>query len=81
MKQHYYEYIHQTHQKQTDYQQRQMELKDASREYSTLRQRSRLYLSDVLLSLGQRIRPVEYRVQGSGVQANDGALEVKAGGC
>ncbi len=53
-----------------------MELNDASRENTTLRKRSLLYLSDGLLTLGQWSRPVEFRVQIQEGQAQELA-EVK----
>jgi hypothetical protein len=58
-----------------------MELNNASKENPTLRKRSLLYLSDGLLTLGQRIRPVEFKVQIQVRQAKDGTLEKKAEGC
>ncbi len=81
MNQDYYNYIRQTHQRQFEASLIQRELYDASREYPNLRQRSLLYLSDGLLTLGQRIRPVEFRVQNQVGQAQDGTLEIKAEGC
>jgi hypothetical protein len=77
----YYDYIRQIHQQQYEDSLIQMELNEASRENPTLRKRSLLYLSDVLLTLGQRIRPAEFRVQAQGVQAQEGTLEIKAEGC
>ena len=81
MNQVYYDYIRETHQRQFDACLIQMELNEASRENPTLRKRSLLYLSDVLLTLGQRIRPAEFRVQVQGVQVQEGTLEIKAEGC
>ena len=81
MNQDYYEFIHQIHKQQGEYYLHQVELKGTSPENPTLRQRSQLYLSDVLLNLGQRIRPAEFSVQVSGVQAQDGTFEIKAEGC
>jgi hypothetical protein len=81
MNQDYYDHIRQIHQKQFEISITQMELENASQEKSTLRQRSLLYLSDALLSLGQRVRPVEFREQIQGGQAQDGKLEIKAEGC
>jgi hypothetical protein len=77
----FYEYIQQIHQKQSEYYFQQMKLRSISKKNPTRRQRYRLYLSDVLLNLGQRIRPAEFSVQVSGPQANDGTLEIKAEGC
>ena len=81
MDQHFYEFIHQIHKKQGEYYLQQMKLKGASTAHPTRRQRYQLYLSDVRLNLGQRIRPAEFSVQVSGPQANDGTLEIKAEGC
>lgn len=81
MNQDYYDYIRQTHQRQFEESLIQMELNEASRENPTLRKRSLLYLSDVLLTLGQRIRPAEFRVQVQELQAQEGTLEIKAEGC
>jgi hypothetical protein len=81
MNQDYYDYIRQIHQRQYKISIIQMDLNEASRENPTLRKRSLLYLSDVLLTLGQRIRPAEFRVQVQGVQAQEGTLEIKAEGC
>ena len=81
MHQDYYDYIRQTHQRQFEASLIQMELNTASREHPTLLKRSLLYLSDGLLTLGQRIRPVEFRVQIQVRQAQDGTLEKKAEGC
>lgn len=81
MNQDYYDYIHQIHQRQYEIGIIQMDLNEASRENPTLRKRSLLYLSDALLTLGQRIRPAEFRGQIQGTQAQDGKLEIKAEGC
>ena len=81
MNQDYYDYIRQTHQRQFEASLIQRELNAASREYPNLRKRFLLYLSDGLLTLGQRIRPVEFRVQIQVGQAQDGTLEIKAEGC
>ena len=81
MNQEYYKHIRQIHQQQLETSVAQMELKKASKEIPTLRQRSQLYLSDALLSLGQRIRPAEFRVKVQSGQAQDGRLEINAGGC
>ena len=81
MNQDYYEYIHQIHKKQGEYYLHQMKLKDTTHTNPTRRQRYQLYLSDVLLNLGQRIRPAEFNVQVSGAQTSDGTLEIKAEGC
>ncbi len=81
MKQDYYEYIWQTHERQYKIAIQQRELLVESPENQTLRCRSLLYLSDLLLTLGQRIRPTEFRVDVHDVQAHEGTLEIKAKGC
>lgn len=81
MKQDYYEYIQQTHERQYKTALDQRKLMVSSPEKQTLRSRSLLYLSDLLLTLGQRIRPTEFRVDVHGVQAHEGTLEIKAKGC
>lgn len=81
MNQDYYEYIRQTHERQYKIALQQRELLVSSPENHTLRSRSLLYLSDLLLTLGQRVRPAEFRVDVHGVQAHEGTLEIKAKGC
>lgn len=81
MNQDYYEYIRQTHERQYKIAIQQKELLALSPYNPTLRSRSRLYLSDLLLTLGQRIRPAEFQVNVQGVQAHEGTLEIKAKGC
>lgn len=81
MNQDYYEYIHKIHQHQGEFYLQQLELKGSFRKNPTLRQRYQLYLSDVLLNFGQRIRPAEFKVQVRGAQNSDGTLEIKAEGC
>jgi len=81
MNQDYYDYIRQTNQRQFEASLIQMELNEATRENPTLRKRSLLYLSDALLTLGQRIRPAEFRVQVQVGQAQEGTFEINAEGC
>jgi hypothetical protein len=81
MNQDYYEFIRQMHQKQYQVYLLQMELKKTSRVNPTLRKRSQLYLSDLLLNIGQRIRPTEFKVHIHPGQPHDGTLEIKAEGC
>ena len=81
MNQDYYEYIRQTHERQYKNALEQRELLVSSPEKQTLHSRSLLYLSDLLLTLGQRIRPTEFRVDVQSVQSHEGALEIKAKGC
>jgi hypothetical protein len=81
MNQDHYDFVRLIHQQQYESHLLQMELNKDSRQNPTLRQRSRLYLSDVLLNLGQRIRPAEFRVHEHAGGAHDGTLEIKAEGC
>ena len=81
MNQDYYEYIWQMHERQYKIALEQRELQVSSPDNPTLRSRSLLYLSDLLLTLGQRIRPAEFRADIHGVQAHEGTLEIKAKGC
>ncbi len=81
MNQVYYDYIRQIHEQQYELSISLRDLKKASVENPTLRKRSLLFLSDALLSLGQRIRPAEFQVQSQNGQAQDGRLEIKAEGC
>ena len=81
MNQDHYEFVRRIHQQQYETHLLQMELTKNSRQNPTLHQRSRLYLSDVLLNLGQQIRPAEFRVHVQAGGAHDGTLEIKAEGC
>ncbi len=81
MNQVYYDYIRQIHEQQYSISINQRDLKKDSQENPTLRKRSLLFLSDALLSLGQRIRPAEFQVQIQNGQAQEGRLEIKTEGC
>jgi len=81
MRQDYYDFIRQTHEQQFEIARLHQMLKTVAPENPTLRKRSLLYLSDMLLSLGQRIRPAEFQVQVHGGQTHDGSLEITAKGC
>jgi len=81
MKQDYYQYIFQIHQEQLEINHLQRELSNTSPHNPSLRKRLLLSMSDLLLALGQRIRPAEFQVHVQGSQAHEGALEIKAEGC
>jgi hypothetical protein len=81
MNQDHYEFISQIHRQQYEFIHRQKELKSSSPGNLTLRERSLLYLSDLMLNLGQRIRPAEFSVRIHSLEANDGTLEITAKGC
>jgi hypothetical protein len=77
----YYEHVRELHRHRHAIPESQMELQTSSPINTTLRSRSQLYLSDMLLNLGQRIRPAEFRGQILGGQAQNGTLEINAEGC
>ena len=81
MNQDYYQYIFQIHQEQVEISHLHKELSNTSSHNPTLRKRFLLSMSDLLLGLGQRIRPAEFQVHVQGSQAHEGALEIKAEGC
>lgn len=81
MNQDCYEFIRQIHRQQFEFIHRQKELKDSSIRNLTLRDRSLLYLSDLMIRFGQRIRPAEFSVHIHSLKANDGKLEIKVKGC
>ena len=81
MNQEYYQYIIQIHQKQVEIYHLHKELSNISPHNPTLRKRFLLSMSDLLLGLGQRIRPAEFQVHVQGNQAHESALEIKAEGC
>jgi hypothetical protein len=81
MDQDFYDFIRQNPRRRFEANLNQMELNKASRENPPLRKRSLLYLSDVLLAIGQRVRPAEFRVHVHVGQAHDGTFEVNAEGC
>jgi hypothetical protein len=72
----YYDYIQELHEQQLGISQRHRELQNSSPSRTTLRSRSLLTLSDLLLNLGQRIRPAQFQVQ-----VRDGRLEINTEGC
>ncbi len=81
MNQDYYRYISQIHKQQLQISQQQMGLSRVSPRRSSLRSRFLLSISDVLLGIGQRIRPAEYQVHVHPGGVQDGSLEIEAGGC
>lgn len=81
MELYHHDYINKTIQREFEVAQLLRKAKEATPENPTLRKRTLLYLSNVLLNIGQRIRPAGYRVQVHGVQAQDGTLEIDAKGC
>ena len=81
MNQEYYRYIYQIHRKQLDLSYLQRELTKSPSNNASMRKRVLLFMSDLLLSLGQRIRPSEFQVHVHGEQAHDGTLEIKTEGC
>lgn len=81
MNQDYYQYIYHIHQKQIEIGHLDAKLNSRSPKNPTLRKRFLLSMSDALLGLGQRIRPVEFQVSVQGAQAQEGAMEIKAEGC
>ncbi|UCD98914.1 MAG: hypothetical protein JSV42_18560 [Chloroflexota bacterium] len=81
MNQEHYEFIYQIHQQQLNVNLIQEQLRKGSQENPGLRKRTLLYLSDIMLNLGQRIRPVEFRVVNRPGQAQDHNFEINAGGC
>jgi hypothetical protein len=81
MNQEYYRYISQIHKQQLQISQRQMELSRVSPLHPNLRSRFLLTVSDVLLGIGQRIRPAGYQVYVHPGGVQEGSLEIEAGGC
>ena len=79
MNQDYYHYIHQIHLRQNEIDRVNTSLSGKSPARQSLRNRLQLTMSDALLGMGQRIRPAEFQIQVS--QQQEGALEIKAGGC
>lgn len=75
------QFILHIHEHQYKFVKRQRELGIASPNKLTLGDRSLLYLSDLMLNLGQRIRPTKFSKQTHGLQANDGTLGITAKGC
>ena len=81
MNQDYYDYIRKTHDSQFRFALEQRKLARSAPENQNFRSRSLLYLSDLLLNMGQRVRPVEFQVDVKSMQTHDGTLEIKAKGC
>lgn len=81
MNQDYYRYIYSIHQKQVESNNLQQKVSQSTQRNPNLRMRFLLYASDLLLGVGQRIRPEEFRVHVHGTQAHEPSLEIKAGGC
>ena len=81
MEQYYHQYIGQMHENQYIVGIQKRELLVLSPRKPTLRSRSLLYLSDLLLTLGQRVRPIDFRVDVHGVQVHEGTLEIEPKGC
>ena len=81
MNQDYYRYIYRIHQKQVEINHLQQKVSQTTSRNPTLRMRFLLHASDLLLGVGQWIRPAEFRVHVHGGRAHEGSLEIKAGGC
>ena len=76
MDQIYYDYISDLNRQQYRIAQIQRQLKNLPPRKTPLHKRSLLLLSDILLNLGQRIRPAQFQVH-----VHDGTLEINAEGC
>jgi len=81
MRQNYYDFIRQTHEHQFEVARLHQMVKTIAPENPILRKRSLLYMSDMLLNLGQRIRPTEFQVHVHDGRDHDGTLEITAKGC
>ena len=81
MNQDYYNYIVQTHQKQVEISHLHQRLGRPTPDSPNLRKRVLLFSSDLLLGIGQRIRPAEFAVQVQGPPSHEGSLEIKSGCC
>jgi hypothetical protein len=81
MDQMYHQSIGQTHELQYMVAVQQRTSWEAAPKNPTLRSRSLLYLSDLLIALGNRLRPTDFRVDVHGMQAREGILEINAKGC
>ena len=81
MRQDYYQYIYHLQQKQLEFNQVYVKRDKRATEFPPLRKRFLLSISNALLGIGQRIRPAEFQVKVLSNQANESALEIKAGGC
>ena len=73
----YYEHVRELHRHRHTMPQNQMEMQISSPKNTTLRSRSLLVMSDLLLNLGQRIRPAQFQVHVHG----GGTLEINTEGC
>lgn len=76
MDQIYYDYISDLHRQQYSMSQIQKQLQNLPPRKPNLQNRSLLMLSDLLLNLGQRIRPAQFQVHVQNV-----ALEINPEGC
>ena len=76
MNQIYYDYIRELNETQYKIAHQQRQLQTSSPKRTSLHSRSLLLLSDLLLSLGQRIRPAQFQVH-----VHDGTLEINTEGC
>lgn len=81
MNQDYYEFIRLTHEKQLKVAHQHRVLNLIKSDHPTLRKQVLLFLSDGLLSLGQRIRPAEFEVHVHGAQSTESTMEITAKGC
>jgi hypothetical protein len=76
MDQIYYDYISDLNRQQYRISQIQRQLQNLPPRKTPLHNRSLLLLSDLLLNLGQRIRPAQFQVH-----VHDGTLEINTEGC
>ena len=76
MDQIYYDYISDLNRQQYRISQIQRQLQNLPPRKPTMQNRSLLMLSDLLLNLGQRIRPAQFQVH-----VHDGTLEINTEGC
>ena len=76
MDQIYYDYISDLNRQQYRISQIQRQLQNLPPRKPTMQNRSLLMLSDLLLNLGQRIRPAQFQVH-----VHDGTLETNPEGC
>jgi hypothetical protein len=81
MNQDYYNYIIQTHQKQVEISHLHQKPGRPVPDGPNLRKRFLLFSSDLLLGIGQRIRPAEFAVQVQAPQSHEGSLDINSGCC
>ncbi|MFN2211960.1 MAG: hypothetical protein ACK2UE_02710 [Anaerolineales bacterium] len=81
MNQDYYNYIMQIHQKQVKISHLHQGTGRSTSENPNLHKRFLLFTSDLLLGIGQRIRPAEFAVQVQAPQSHEGALDIESGCC